>query len=109
MMTRNDIETITMARGDWNKTKAFATVTLKSGLIITGVKVIAGPKGLFVGMPSVLRKNKETGAQEWKDCCYLKGEDRDNFQKIVLDEYNNEAPRPKVESATFPDDGEGYF
>ncbi len=87
-MTRTDISDISMATGEWNKTRAYATVKLSSGLTISGVKVIQGSKGLFVGMPSIQRKDKESGDMVWKDCCYIEDEeDRKVFQTVIIDTY----------------------
>ena len=74
-MTKNDIAEISMATGEWNKTRAFVTVKFSNGLTVNGAKVIQGAKGLFVGMPSIQRKNKETQQMEWKDCCWLEDDE----------------------------------
>jgi DNA-binding cell septation regulator SpoVG len=88
-MTKNDISGINMATGEWRKTRAFVTVKFANGLSVDGVKVIQGPKGLFVGMPSIQRKNKETQEMEWRNCCWLEDkEDQQAFQQAVLDVYN---------------------
>ena len=88
-MTKNDIKEISMATGEWNKTRAFVTVKFTNGLTINGAKVIEGAKGLFVGMPSIQRKNKESGQMEWKDCCWLEeDEDRKAFQDAIIEAYN---------------------
>lgn len=108
-MTKNDITEISMATGEWNKTRAFATVKLTNGLTLTGVKVIQGAKGLFVGMPSIQRKDKESGEMVWKDCCFLEDEeDRKAFQNAIIDEYT-----AKIGGSTqaAPDSGDssGFF
>lgn len=88
-MTKNDIAEISMATGEWNKTRAFVTVKFSNGLTVNGAKVIQGAKGLFVGMPSIQRKNKETQQMEWKDCCWLEDdEDRKAFQDAIIEAYN---------------------
>lgn len=88
-MTKNDIADLSMATGEWGKTRAFATVKFSNGLVVNGVKVIQGAKGLFVGMPSIQRKNKESGEMEWKDCCWIgEDDDRKAFQDLVIEAYN---------------------
>lgn len=90
-MTKDDITKVTMARGEWNKVRAYVTVYFTNGLVVKGVKVISGMKGLFVGMPRVSKKDKETGNMKYEDCCLFDDkEDRAVFQKVVLDEYHSE-------------------
>jgi len=109
-MTKNDIADISMATGNWNKTRAFATVKFRNGLTLNGVKVIQGTKGLFVGMPSIQRKNKESGAMEWKDCCWLEDdEDRKAFQSIVIEVYNAKVGGSESSEGASRDDGSSFF
>lgn len=112
-MTKNDIAEISMATGEWNKTRAFVTVKLGCGLTVNGVKVIQGGKGLFVGMPSIQRKNKESGAMEWKDCCFFEDdEDRKSFQDAIIEAYNAKtggASGGGGGSTESSDEGEGSF
>jgi DNA-binding cell septation regulator SpoVG len=73
---------------DWGKLKAYVTVTFTNGLIVK-CKVVNGIRGLFVGMPSVLGKNKETGEDEWSNLCYFNNEDDQKaFSDAILEDYN---------------------
>jgi DNA-binding cell septation regulator SpoVG len=107
-MTKTDIAEISMATGEWRKTRAFVTVKFTNGLAVNGAKVIQGPKGLFVGMPSIQRKDKESGEMVWKECCWLEDEeDRKVFQEAVIEVYNtkiggsSEGPSENDESSFF--------
>lgn len=42
-----------------NRTRAFVDLGVNNALLIKGVKIIDGKKGLFVAMPSELDKNNE--------------------------------------------------
>ncbi len=107
-MTNDDVREISMATGEWSKTRAYATVKFTNGLTVNGVKVIMGTKGLFVALPSIKRKNKETQADEWKDCCFIEDEeDRKAFQQIVLDAYNNKVSGGSGGASAPSNDGDG--
>lgn len=109
-MTKTDISSITMATGEWGKTRAFATVKFANGLTLNGVKVILGVKGLFVGMPSVQRKNKESGEMEWKDCCYFEDdEDRNAFQDAIINEYGTKVGGVTPSGDTEDGDDSSFF
>jgi stage V sporulation protein G len=40
-----------------DKLKAFATIVLNDAFVISDIKIISGPQGLFVAMPSRRRKD----------------------------------------------------
>lgn len=63
--------------------KGFATVTLDDELVLTGLKIVNGKKGLFVAMPS------EAGADDkYYDIYYPVNQDlRNKIEDAVLDEY----------------------
>jgi DNA-binding cell septation regulator SpoVG len=87
-MTRTDISDVSMVTGAWNKIRAFVTVTFSNGLSVNGIKIIDAGKGIFIGMPSVARKNKETGELEYKNCCYFPNEDdAKEFSRVIIQEY----------------------
>jgi len=88
-MQKSDIKEITMATGEWNKIKAFITVIFENGLVVNGIKVLQGTKGLFVGMPQIQRKQKDTDKMEYKDCCYFLEDDRKLFSEIIIAAYND--------------------
>ena len=88
-MTGKDVSSVRMSRGEWNKVRAYATVTLTNGMSIRGIKLIQGSKGLFVGMPS--RKTKKDGEDAWEDSVYF--EDKDDwgrFSTFLVDHYNSQ-------------------
>ena len=69
-----------------NKIKASASITVDDSLVITGLKVIDGNKGLFVSMP-----NYKTKDGEYKDSVFpLSKELRQQIQEVVLKEYGGE-------------------
>lgn len=77
-----------------NALKAFATVTLDDELALTGIKVIDGKKGLFVGMPA--RANEEG---EYFDIFYpVTAELREELTTAVLDAYDHELTSKKPKS-----------
>jgi stage V sporulation protein G len=86
-MTRNDIVNVRVTPGSWGKTLGLGSVRFANGLIIDGVKVINGQNGPFVAMPS--RSEDQDGVKKWKSFCYFtEREDRDLFNQVVLDAYN---------------------
>lgn len=91
-MQPSDIESIEMRVSDkWGKTKAFVSITFATGLKISGWKILEGAKGLFVGSPSIQRKDKESGEMKWENICYIEDEDnRRSFQEIILAKYQEE-------------------
>ncbi len=108
-MTRTDISEVGLAVGAWGKIRAFAKVTMQNGMTLDGVKVIEGSNGLFVGMPSVSKKNKDSGEMEWQDCVFIKDqEDRDIFQEVILGAYHNKIGEQGSSSDTADDQG-SYF
>jgi len=104
-MKGKDVDEITMATGSWGKIRAFATVKFSNGLQVNGIKLIQSQKGLFLGMPSIARKNKETEETEWKDCVYLEEQDKNVLLKLILDEYNT---KTKGDSKTDTSSGEDH-
>jgi len=67
-------------------TMAFASVAVDD-VVIRGVRVVDGEKGLFVTMPQS-RSEKEQGVIDYHDIAFpLNGDVRKEISKIVLDEY----------------------
>ena len=64
-------------------TKAFVDLVVEDSLIIKGIRVVEGGKGLFVAMP------KEDGKDgKWYSVVVpLKREIKDEIEKIVLEAY----------------------
>ena len=67
------------------KVKANASITIDEALVVTGLRIIEGSKGLFVSMPQ--RKVKE----EYKDLVFpLNKELREQISTAVLKEYSGD-------------------
>ena len=79
---------------DQEKLKAYVSIVLDGCFLVSDIKVIAGPAGLFVSMPS---KRKKTG--EFKDIAHpLNRETRQWMAERILTEYETALkqapPRP---------------
>ena len=71
------------------KLKAFATITLNNCFVVTDLKVIQGPKGLFVAMPSRRRKDGK-----FRDIAHPLNRDmRAVIETRVLELYHREIKR----------------
>jgi stage V sporulation protein G len=69
---------------DQEKLKAYVSIVLDNCFLVSDIKVIAGPSGLFVSMPS---KRKKTG--EFKDVAHpLNRETRQWMEERILGEYD---------------------
>jgi len=65
--------------------KAFVEITINDSLVIKGLKIIDGSKGLFLGMPAVKGKNNE-----YKDQVYpTNKETRKLLTDAILKAYND--------------------
>ncbi|MBQ9297826.1 MAG: septation regulator SpoVG [Clostridia bacterium] len=74
-----------------NRMKAVASVTFDNEFVVHDIKVIEGPNGLFIAMPS-----RKTPNGEFKDIAHpINGETREKIQKAILDAYN----APEAETA----------
>jgi stage V sporulation protein G len=68
---------------DQDKLKAYVSIVLDDCFLVSDIKVISGPAGLFVSMPS---KRKKTG--EFKDVAHpLNRETRQWMEERILGEY----------------------
>lgn len=64
--------------------KGFATITLENALVVSGLTIIEGKKGLFVSMP-----NQKGSDGKYYDTVYpLSKSGRDYINNEVLDAYN---------------------
>jgi stage V sporulation protein G len=83
---------------DQDKLKAYVSIVLDDCFLVSDIKVISGPTGLFVSMPS---KRKKTG--EFKDVAHpLNRETRQWMEEKILGEYertlhSNEEPSRATE------------
>ena len=70
-----------------NNLKAFATVELDEELVLTGIKLIKGSKGLFIGMPSTYAQDRD----EYYDIFFpVTAEFRTELQEAIIDAYNED-------------------
>jgi len=77
---------------DEEKLKAYVSIVLDDCFLVSDLKVIQGPNGLFISMPSKRKKNGE-----FKDVAHpLNRETREMMEKRILGEYqkarNGSAP-----------------
>ncbi len=69
-----------------DKLKAFANVTFDNALVVRGLKIISGNKGLFISMPSKKRPNGT-----YQDIAHpINTEMRRMVEKAVLEAYEKE-------------------
>jgi stage V sporulation protein G len=65
------------------KLKAYVSIVLDECFLVSDLKVIQGPNGLFISMPSKRKKNGE-----FKDVAHpLNRETRERMEKRILEEY----------------------
>ncbi len=65
------------------KLKAYVSIVLDECFLVSDLKVIHGPNGLFISMPSKRKKNGE-----FKDIAHpLNRETREQMERRILDEY----------------------
>ena len=65
------------------KLKAYVSIILDECFLVSDLKVIQGPNGLFISMPSKRKKNGE-----FKDIAHpLNRETRDRMERQILEEY----------------------
>ena len=86
-----------------NNLKAFVQVELDSELVLTGIKLVKGNKGFFLGMPS----QKWDSDEEYHDIYFpITGEFREELTEAVVDAYKqakkeeeeDDAPKKKKSS-----------
>ncbi len=78
-----DITQVKVFPVDEEKLKAYVSIVLDDCFLVSDLKVIHGPNGLFISMPSKRKKNGE-----FKDIAHpLNRETRERMEKMILDEY----------------------
>ena len=86
---------------DQEKLKAYVSIVFDNCFLVSDIKVISGPTGLFVSMPS---KRKKTG--EFKDIAHpLNRETRQWMEEKILNEYDR-ALKARPESPAAPPEPE---
>jgi stage V sporulation protein G len=67
------------------KLKAYVSIVLDDCFLVSDLKVIQGPNGLFISMPSKRKKNGE-----FKDIAHpLNRETRERMERRILEEYGH--------------------
>jgi stage V sporulation protein G len=79
---------------DDDKLRAFVSITLDNSIVIRGLKVIRGNKGLFVAMP-----NRRRPDGSFQDIAHpIHPQARQWLERIVLDEYTRAVRRERGEA-----------
>lgn len=73
--------------------KAYATITFDDEFVVKDIKVVDGPKGLFIAMPSKPIKNRRTTEESEEN-----PETREKFHKDIAHPINS-AAREKIQKA----------
>lgn len=90
-----DITEVKIRKYENNATRAFASVTFDDCLVVTGITVIEGQKGLFVSMPQTKGKDAD-GKDKYFDIVFpTSKEGRQAITDAVLEAYNKEAGTKK--------------
>jgi stage V sporulation protein G len=89
-----DITQVKVFPVDEEKLKAYVSIVLDDCFLVSDLKVIHGPNGLFISMPSKRKKNGE-----FKDIAHpLNRETRERMERRILEEY--ERARAAAPAAT---------
>jgi stage V sporulation protein G len=81
---------------DDEKLKAFVSIVFDQCFVVTDIKIIHGPKGLFVSMPSKKRKDGT-----FKDIAHpLNNQTRQYLEDKVLSVYKQQVAQPAAASGT---------
>jgi stage V sporulation protein G len=94
-----DITQVKVFPVDEEKLKAYVSIVLDDCFLVSDLKVIHGPNGLFISMPSKRKKNGE-----FKDIAHpLNRETRERMERRILEEY--ERARQAAPAAAAGGDG----
>jgi len=90
-----DITQVKVFPVDEEKLKAYVSIVLDDCFLVSDLKVIHGPNGLFISMPSKRKKNGE-----FKDIAHpLNRETRERMERRILEEYERaRAAAPPAEA-----------
>ena len=78
------------------KLKAYVSIVLDECFLVSDLKVIQGPNGLFISMPSKRKKNGE-----FKDVAHpLNRETRELMERRILEEYERARVNDPGEAAS---------
>ena len=71
-----------------NPTVAFVNVTILDKLVLKGIRVVDGRKGLFIAFPQSTRKAKKGGKDEYFDIFFpITKEFREEMTEAILEAY----------------------
>lgn len=88
-----NITTVKIYELNKDKLKAFASITLDEEFVVTGLKVLEGNNGYFVGMPSRKNTKPDDGTKDYKayiDTVYpVSKASRNELQNTVLQAYHD--------------------
>tara|TARA_Y100000310_G_C20117591_1_gene549980 strand:- start:217 stop:549 length:333 start_codon:yes stop_codon:yes gene_type:complete len=73
-----------MKKGSWGNIKAFFDLRTEDGFLITGMKIVDGVNGMFLGFPS--KKNEQEG--KYSEIVRAEKETREKAEKLALEYYN---------------------
>lgn len=81
-----EITEVRIALVDESKLRAFVTITIDDCFVVRGIKVVQGPGGIFVSMPS-----RRTNRGTFQDIAHpIREELRLKMEKIILDAFQTE-------------------
>ena len=90
-----DITQVKVFPVDEEKLKAYVSIVLDDCFLVSDLKVIHGPNGLFISMPSKRKKNGE-----FKDIAHpLNRETRERMERRILEEYEKARAAAPAEPA----------
>jgi DNA-binding cell septation regulator SpoVG len=75
-----------MKKGNWGNILAFFDLKTEDGFLITGMKIVNGVNGKFVGFPS---KAEEGG--KYSEIVRAERDVRDNVAKLAIEHYDSQA------------------
>ena len=75
--------------------KAYVTIVLDNAFLVRDLKVIQGPNGIFVAMPSKKRKDGT-----YKDLAHpINVETRRKMEAVIMEAYRRQAEQPAAPAA----------
>ena len=79
-----------------SKTVALATVTISDCLVLTGLRIVKGKKGMFVSMPQRKLSKPDKNGNEYADIFFPVTHDfREELNDAVLDAYDDKVDEEK--------------
>ena len=79
-----------------SKTVAIATVTISDCLVLTGLKIVKGKKGMFVAMPQRKLSKPDKNGNEYADIFFPVTHDfREELNNAILDAYDKKVDEEK--------------